>query len=71
MGDKWMNARGFTVYTTKGQNNSDKIAEIIMKDLITEFSKLQPRTDKSDGDLDKEADFTVIYKTNCPSVLIE
>ena len=29
------------------------------------------RTDESDGDLDKEAPFTVLSKTNCLAVLVE
>ena len=29
------------------------------------------RMDKSDGDMDKEKDFTIIYKTKCPAVLTE
>ncbi len=32
---------------------------------------MKGRFDKSDGDLDIEENFTVIYKTNFPSVLIE
>lgn len=70
-GINWANARGYSVYTTKGQNNSDKIAEIIMKQFKLDFPELKERSDKSDGDLDIEENFTVITKTNCPSVLIE
>ena len=29
------------------------------------------RTDLIDGDMDKEKNFTVIYKANCPAVLTE
>jgi len=28
---KWMNARGWSIWTTRGQNNSDKLAEEIWK----------------------------------------
>jgi N-acetylmuramoyl-L-alanine amidase len=66
-----MNARGFSVYTTKGKTRSDLVAETIMSQLIIDFPELKSRPDKSDGDLDQEEDFTVIKKTNCPSVLIE
>lgn len=66
-----MNARGYSVYTTKGQNNSDKVAEEIMKQFAMDFPELKVRADKSDGDLDIEEDFTVIYKADCPAVLVE
>lgn len=66
-----MNARGYSVYTTKGKTNSDILAEILMKQFKASFPELKARTDMSDGDLDTEENFTVIVKTNCPSVLIE
>jgi N-acetylmuramoyl-L-alanine amidase len=66
-----MNARGYSVYTTKGRTNSDTLAEILMKQFKASFPELKARTDISDGDLDTEENFTVIVKTNCPSVLIE
>lgn len=71
MGDKWMNARGYSVYTSKGQTASDKYAEIVLQNLRLEFPDLRGRFDKSDGDLDNEANFTVIAKTTCPAMLIE
>lgn len=70
-GTTWMNARGYSVYTTKGKTNSDTLAEILMKQFKASFPELKARTDMSDGDLDTEENFTVIAKTNCPSVLIE
>ncbi len=35
------------------------------------FPNQSMRADMSDGDLDKEASFTVIKGTNCPSILFE
>lgn len=70
-GSDWMQARGYSVYTTPGKTNSDKIAEIVMKQFAIDFPELKARPDKSDGDLDKEANFYVIKHTNCPSILIE
>jgi len=70
-GTVWMNARGYSVYTTKGKTNSDTLAEILMKQFKADFPELKARTDMSDGDLDTEENFTAIVKTNCPSVLIE
>lgn len=70
-GSKWLNARGYSIYTTKGNNNSDILAECIMKQLALNFPELTARVDKSDKDLDIEENFTVLVKTNCPSVLLE
>ncbi len=70
-GSTWMNATGYSVYTTKGKTKSDAFAEELMKSFASSFPELKQRADKSDGDLDTEENFTVIYKTNCPSVLIE
>ena len=63
-------ARGWEIYTTRGQNNSDKLAEAI----YSEWKSIMVgsiRMDKSDGDADKEAGFAVIKGTKCPSCLIE
>lgn len=65
----WMNATGWEVYSTKGKTNSDKLAECLCNACLEENVKL--RKDTSDGDKDKESNFTVIYKTNCPAVLTE
>ena len=70
-GATWMNARGYSVYTTKGKTNSDILAEYIMKQFTVDFPELKKRADMSDGDMDTEENFTVISKTNCPAVLIE
>lgn len=67
----WLNARGYSVYTTKGQTHSDEFAEIVLKNFQKDFPEIKGRFDKTDGDLDQEENFTVIYKTTCPSVLIE
>lgn len=68
-GDKWYTATGWEVYTTKNRTNSDKLAECLANEVTKEGIKL--RSDMTDGDKDKEANFTVIYKTNCPSILTE
>lgn len=60
----WANAKGWSVYTTKGTTNSDKFAKI-MCDL---FQSIFPDR-KNRGH--KEENFTVIYKTACPCVLTE
>ena len=70
-GIDWMSARGYSVYTTPGQNNSDKFAEILLNNFQKDFPELKGRFDNSDGDKDKEANFQVIKGVNCPAVLIE
>lgn len=66
---RWYNATGWEVYTTVGQNNSDKLAECLATE--AEYEGIRLRSDLSDKDKDKEKNFTVIYKTNCPAVITE
>lgn len=66
---QWMNATGWSAWTTKGQNNSDKLAECLCD--ASEIVGIKLRKDLVDGDKDYEKNFTVIYKTNCPAVLVE
>ena len=63
-------AEGFEVWTTPGQNNSDLWATDIYCGLA-QFVKGPGRKDVSDGDVDKEARFTVPVKCKMPTVLIE
>lgn len=63
---------GNEVWTTKGLTKSDKFAEIMCEEIEESFPDMALRTDKwSDGDKDKEANFTVIKKTSMPAFLIE
>lgn len=74
MGNDWVNATGWECWTTKGQNNSDKLAEA-MYDAADIWLKdkhgIKLRTDMSDGDRDWENNWTILYKSNCPCVLTE
>ena len=71
-GGNWMAARGWEAWTTVGKTNSDKLAEELYASAEAIFpTGTKLRTDKSDGDKDKEKNFTVIYKANCPAVLTE
>lgn len=66
-------AEGFEIFTTKGTTKSDQLAELIAN-RIEPFYKslnLKLRYDFRDGDKDKEADFYVLTRTNCPAVLLE
>ena len=72
-GSAWTSANGWSVYTTKGQNNSDKFAECLWDAANSIFPDMgmTMRKDTSDGDKDWEENFTVIYKANMPAVLTE
>ncbi len=62
---------GFEVFTSRGTTKSDGIATIFGQEFQKEFPSKRLRADYSDGDLDKEANFTVIKKTRMPAVLTE
>ena len=66
-------ARGFEIFTTVGRTKSDKLAETIANAVEPLYKrlKLNLRYDMRDGDKDKESDFYVIKRTNCPAVLLE
>lgn len=63
-------AHGAEVFTYPGQTKSDKMADIWLKYHQEEFPKMRMRTDRSDGDNDKESLFTM-NSVQCPSILIE
>lgn len=64
-------ANGFEVITTPGQNNSDKLATAIFDSWKEAFPAQKKRADYSDGDPDKEANLKVLRETRCPSCLLE
>lgn len=62
---------GFSIFTSIGQTKSDIIAEVIFKTYEQRFPEFKMRKDTLDTDSDKEENFYVLAKTNCPAVLIE
>ena len=70
-GSKWRNATGWSVYTCKGQTESDKLAECLCQAAIKNFPGRRIRTDISDGDMDWEEGFYILRKSLCPAVLTE
>lgn len=72
-GKKWCNARGWSAYTTPGQNNSDKLAECLYETMeyCSRGTDIKIRKDKSDGDSDYESNFAVLKGVKCPAVLTE
>ena len=62
---------GFEVFTSIGETKSDKYASIFAEEFENEFPNMKLRTDHTDGDADKEADFYVLRNTRMPAVLTE
>ena len=67
----WMNAKGWSCYTSKGNTESDRIAECLYDAFEKEFPDRKIRKDLSDGDRDWEENFYVLAKSRCPAVLLE
>lgn len=63
--------QGFEVFTSVGQTKSDEYAEVFAKLIIKDYPEWPFRSDLTDGDLDKEANFALLKRTNCPAVLFE
>ena len=63
-------AHGTEVWTWPGQSPADPIADVWLEEIKKQVPWTRLRTDKSDGDGDKESKFK-INSVNCPSILIE
>lgn len=70
-GSAWMNAKGWSCYTSRGKTKSDQVAECLYDAFEAEFQDREIRKDMSDGDRDWEENFYVLQKSNCPAVLLE
>ena len=70
-GSAWMNAKGWSCYTSKGKTKSDQGAECLYDAFEAEFQDRKIRKDMSDGDRDWEENFYVLQKSKCPAVLLE
>lgn len=62
---------GNEIFTSKGQTKSDQVAQIFCEVYKKHFPEFKFRSDQIDGDADKEADFYVLRKTDCPALLVE
>lgn len=63
---------GVEVWTSVGETRSDALATIWAKWAQQKMQSIWPvRTDKTDGDPDKEAQFWMLTKTACPAILTE
>ena len=70
-GQKWLNARGWCCFTTKGETRADALASHLYEAAKNWLPEMRLRTDLSDGDPDLEQDFYLIRHTRCPAVLTE
>lgn len=68
---EWMNAKGWSCYTSVGQTKADKLADCFYEVAEANFEGRKLRKDFSDGDQDWEAGFYMLKKTKCPAVLTE
>lgn len=62
---------GFEIYTTKGETNSDRVADVFIKHCKAQFPSERFRADHTDGDGDKEANFYILKKSKHPAILTE
>mgnify|MGYP002736799158 FL=1 len=70
-GDRWLSARGWCAYTTRGATRADALATCLYEAARLHLPGMRLRTDYTDADPDLEKDFYVLCHTLCPSVLVE
>lgn len=70
-GTKWMNATGWSAYTSVGVTSADRLAECLYSSAKKNLKGKKLRTDNVDKDSDIESNFYVLKHTNCPAVLTE
>lgn len=70
-GTEWMNAKGWSAYTSKGKTKADQLATFLYEEAEKNFIGKKMRKDNSDSDPDWEENFYILSKTKCPAVLTE
>jgi N-acetylmuramoyl-L-alanine amidase len=68
------NARGFSVYTSPGETDSDKLATVLwnhVAEFADKYGVKMRAQESSDGDVDYEEKFHMLTKTACPAILPE
>ena len=70
-GREWMNARGWSCYTTPGQTASDDLATSLYDAAKAWLPEHRLRSDYTDGDPDIESCFYILRHSSCPAVLTE
>lgn len=72
-GKNWMNARGWSIFTTKGITEADKLAECIYLQAVKEFRpplRVRSYSPVKYGH-DFEENYYILMHSYCPAVLIE
>lgn len=69
---QWMRARGWEAWTSKGQTQGDRLADCMYDAAVKYLPKgTKIRMDMTDGDRDKESNFTVLHRSKCAACLTE
>ncbi|MBQ3814039.1 MAG: N-acetylmuramoyl-L-alanine amidase, partial [Bacteroidales bacterium] len=70
-GGRWLSARGWCAYTTRGNTRADALATSLYIAAQAHLPGQRLRTDYTDADPDLEKDFYLLRHTSCPAVLTE
>lgn len=70
-GREWTKAKGWSVYTSKGQTQADLLADDLANAAMKYLGKAAIRSDFADGDIDFEEGFYILKHTISPAVLTE
>lgn len=70
-GKEWTSPKGWSIYTSRGKTESDRLATCIAEAAKKYLPKLHLRGDFSDQDIDYEESFYILRKTISPAVLTE
>ena len=70
-GDRWLSARGWCAYTTRGNTRADSLATSLYTAAQAHLPGHRLRTDYTDADPDLEKDFYLLRHTLAPAVLVE
>ena len=70
-GDRWLSARGWCAYTTRGNTRADALATSLYNAAQAHLPGHRLRTDYTDADPDMEAEFYILRHTTAPAVLTE
>ena len=68
---QWLNARGWSAFTSRGTTRSDRLATCLYAAAAIHLQGHILRTDYHDGDPDFEAGFYILRHTRCAAVLTE
>ena len=70
-GDRWLTARGWCAYTTRGNTRADALATCLYQAAQATLPGHRLRTDYTDADPELEKDFYLLRHTLAPAILVE